>query len=152
MTIFIISCSLNFNFGTKTSTDRKLFKSHTYSEKTNDLTFFYDVKEINGKQLVNITVKNKTHFFISSLAIKVSYDNYADSNYMQLGNLSINATKSFSLEAPIDAKKMQLNCEYQLSREDSFLKSESYGGESEHHFGTDEVELKNEFVVLYLKR
>jgi hypothetical protein len=32
------------------------------------------------------------------------------------------------------------------------MRSESYGGQSEHRFGTEDVEIKKDNVVLYLSR
>ncbi len=152
LSFLMVSCSLSFDLGSKTSTDRKLYKSHTYSQKTEDIIFFYDVKIHDNKQYVDIILKNKSHFLMSSLSIKISYDNNIDSDFIRLGSIINGGMKSFNIVAPIEARKMNLDFEYQLSRQDSFLRTESYGGQSEHKYGVEDVESKEGHVELYLKR
>ncbi len=152
MTIFIVSCSFSLDFGSKTSTDRKLYKTHSYSEKADDLIFFYNIKHYDDKQLVSITLKNKSHFYMSNFAIKVFYDNNINSDFFRLGSIKNGGMKSFDVKVSPDIKKIHLEFEYQLTRQDSFMKTEAYGGQSEHQFGNEDTEVKKDSVVLYLKR
>jgi hypothetical protein len=147
-----VACGFTLDLGSKTSTDRKLYKTHTYSEKTDDIIFFYDVKKDKSKQYVSVTLKNKSHFYMSYVTVKVYFDNLVNSDFFRLGSLKNGGMKTFEVEVPLNIKKMNLEFEYQLSRQDSFMRSESYGGQSEHRFGTEDVEIKKDNVVLYLSR
>lgn len=143
------ACTFDLNI--KTKTDHKLHKKYQYSEKADDVAFFYDVVKKDAKKTVVISFKNKSNFYMSGVAMTINARSIVKNRYINLGNIKTNNYKEFIIDVPLSVSEVKLSYEYFLSREDQFMKSESYGGAIDHNFGINEEYKKVGNKVLYLK-
>ena len=145
--IVISACSLSFH----PTSDRKLHNKYKYSEKSEDFLIFYNVKLVKNAKKVTISFKNNSNFFMSNFAIRVTYPNSNGSDYFSLGNIKNSNSKSISINIPKEINSLTLSYEYYLSREDAFLKSESYSGDVSNSNMYSEEYKKTGSKIIFLK-
>lgn len=145
--VTISACTYSLNFNPKS--DKRLKKSHQYSEKTEHVVFYYDVVKKGENSDVSIALKNKSKFFMSNFTIK--YSAAGQSRFVSLGSIKNNNSKEFVITVPCDTTELRLDYEYYLSREDQFMQGDAYGGAGEQYFGVHEEFKKVDRKVLYLK-
>ncbi|MEF3255378.1 MAG: hypothetical protein K6348_07450 [Deferribacterales bacterium] len=122
----IYGCSTSFNY----KTTKRLKIDYQYSQKTDDLIFFYNIKESNQQKVVDLNMKNISNLFISNLVFDITDDIGKYGKFLSVGNIKNLNSKQLTLEFPKQVEKIIINYKYTLISEDIFLKPDKTGMES----------------------
>jgi hypothetical protein len=144
--LLIYSCTFSFN----PTSDSTLHKQYAYTQDAGDLLIFYNVTKSNDNKNVKLSLKNKSNYFMTNVSIKITSSQSAKSNYFSLGNIKNGNSKSLAFTVPKDTNRVNVSYEYYLTREDAFLKSDSYIGQENTQTMNDEYK-KTGKQTLYLK-
>jgi hypothetical protein len=110
-------CSHSFNFKT-TST---LKEKYQYSQKAEDLIFFYNIRVTGETKLIDLNIKNMSNLFVSNLAFDLTDGSGKLSKYLYVGNIKNLNSKVVSVEVDKNVDKLFINYKYSLIQEDAFL-------------------------------
>ncbi len=132
----VVACHFSFGF----KTDVSLRNEYAHVQRTENLSFFYNVRKEGNFTVVDMTVKNTSNMYMSNLAMYINTKNAE--NYLYIGNLKHLSTEKVEFTIPDDVNQIKMNYRYYLSPEDDFL--DPTGELSEEY-------MREDSVILFLK-
>lgn len=128
-------CSASFNY----KTTNILKERYQYSQKSGDLIFFYNVKQLENGKFVELNIKNVSNLFISNLVFDISENGEKYSRFLHVGNIKNLNSKVIAINVDKRSESIIISYKYILIREDSFLTHNKDNNINEHYEKSEKV-------------